>query len=105
MSRLSKNSVSGTLDHHGDRQNVLNDLLKKWLGECVMSPVECKEQAAQCRRMAEGELNLRVQAILTDMARTWDRLAIEADQPEERTIVESDVSTALAASRKRSSQN
>jgi hypothetical protein len=44
-----------------------------------MSPVECKEQAAQCRRMAEGELNLRVQAILTDMAKTWDRLAIEAE--------------------------
>ena len=44
-----------------------------------MSPVECKEHAAQCRRMAEGELNLRVHAILTDMARTWDRLAIEAE--------------------------
>jgi hypothetical protein len=44
-----------------------------------MSPVECKEQAAQCRRMAEGEPNLRVQAILMDMARTWDRLAIEAE--------------------------
>jgi hypothetical protein len=44
-----------------------------------MSPVECKEQAAQCRRMAQGEPNLRVQAILTDMAKTWDRLAIEAE--------------------------
>ena len=44
-----------------------------------MSPAECKEQAAQCRRMAEGEPNLRVQAILTDMAKTWDRLAIEAE--------------------------
>jgi hypothetical protein len=44
-----------------------------------MSPVECKEQAAQCRRMAEGEANLRVQAILVDMARTWDRLAIESE--------------------------
>ena len=44
-----------------------------------MSPVECKEQAAQCRRMAEGEQNLRVQAILMDMAKTWDRLAIEAE--------------------------
>jgi hypothetical protein len=29
--------------------------------------------------MAEGELNLRVQTILTDMAKTWDRLAIEAE--------------------------
>jgi hypothetical protein len=44
-----------------------------------MSPIECREQAAQCRRMAEGEPNLRVQAILTDMAKTWDRLAIEAE--------------------------
>ena len=44
-----------------------------------MSPVECKKQAAQCRRMAEGEPNLRVHAILMDMARTWDRLAIEAE--------------------------
>jgi hypothetical protein len=44
-----------------------------------MSPVECKEQAAQCRGMAEGEPNLRVQAILMDMAKTWDRLAIEVE--------------------------
>jgi len=29
--------------------------------------------------MAEGEPNLRVQAILTDMAKTWERLAIEAE--------------------------
>jgi hypothetical protein len=57
----------------------LNDPLKEVAGECVMSPVECKEQAAQCRRMAEGEPNLRVQAILMDMAKTWERLAIEAE--------------------------
>jgi hypothetical protein len=44
-----------------------------------MRPVECKEQAAQCRRMAQGAPNLRVQAILMDMARTWDRLAIETE--------------------------
>jgi hypothetical protein len=44
-----------------------------------MSPVECKEQAAHCRRMADGEANSRVQAILMDMARTWDQLAIEAE--------------------------
>jgi hypothetical protein len=29
--------------------------------------------------MAECEPNLRVQSILIDMARTWDRLAIEAE--------------------------
>jgi hypothetical protein len=46
--------------------------------------VECKEQAAQCRRMAAGEPNLGVQAILTDMAKTWDRLAIEAEISQSR---------------------
>ena len=71
-----------------------------------MSPVECKEQAAQCRRMAEGELNLRVQAILTDMARTWDRLAIEAEisqksKPSLRVISE----LSWQASREPSGQN
>jgi hypothetical protein len=66
-----------------------------------MSPVECREQAAQCRRMAEGEPNLRVQAILTDMAKTWDRLAIEAEISQS-TIVAGDVST---ANRKLSNQN
>jgi hypothetical protein len=78
MSRLNKDSGFGTPGHQGDRQDDLNDP-KEVVGERVMSPVECKEQAAQCRQMAEGEPNLRVQAILMDMARTWDRLAIEAE--------------------------
>jgi hypothetical protein len=34
-----------------------------------MSPVECKEHAAECRQMAECAPNSRVRAILTDMAR------------------------------------
>ena len=71
-----------------------------------MSPVECKEQAAQCRRMAECETNLRVQSILMDMARTWDRLAIEAEisqksGPSLRGISE----LSWQASRKPSGQN
>ena len=49
------------------------------LGECVMDTVECKEHAAECRRMAVRAPSSRVQAILMDMARTWDRLAIEAE--------------------------
>lgn len=44
-----------------------------------MNLVECKEHAAECRQMAECAPNSRVQAILMDMARTWDRLAIEAE--------------------------
>ena len=44
-----------------------------------MRPIKCKEQAAQWRQMAAYEPNRRVQSILIDMARTWDRLAIEAE--------------------------
>ena len=35
---------------------IFNQPPKEVAGECVMSPAECKEHAAQCRRMAEGEL-------------------------------------------------
>jgi len=44
-----------------------------------MNPIECKANAAECRQMAERAPNSRVQAILIDMARTWDRLAIEVE--------------------------
>ena len=78
MSRLSKIQFSA---HYVIKETAerLTQPLKRAAGQCVMSAVECREQAAQCRRMAEGELNLRVQALLTDMAKTWDRLAIEAE--------------------------
>jgi len=71
-----------------------------------MSPVECRQQAAQCRRMAEGELNLRVQAILTDMAKTWERLAIEAEISEARGPSLREISQLRSqASRKLANQN
>jgi len=41
---------------------------------------ECRERAADCREMAERELNAHVRAVLIDMARSWDRLAIQAAQ-------------------------
>ena len=46
----------------------------------MMTPVECRERSAECRAMAEHAPNARVQAILIDMARTWTRLALEAEQ-------------------------
>jgi hypothetical protein len=46
----------------------------------VITPVKCRERAAECRQMADRERNLRVQSILIDMARTWERLALEAEQ-------------------------
>ena len=44
-----------------------------------MDTAECKEHAAECRRMAGRAPNSRMQVIMMDMARTWDRLAIEAE--------------------------
>jgi hypothetical protein len=41
---------------------------------------ECKERAAECREMIERAPNAHVRAALNDMARSWDRLAIQAAQ-------------------------
>jgi hypothetical protein len=44
----------------------------------MISAAECRERAAEYRAMADRE-PFRVQSILIDMARTWDRLALEAE--------------------------
>ena len=66
-----------------------------WCGAAFQSGVgamitsrECRERAAECRQMAERAPNATVQAILIDMARTWERLAIQAAHS--RTIVAAD---------------
>ena len=41
---------------------------------------ECKERAAECREMAQREPNAHVKAVLNAMARSWERLAIQAAQ-------------------------
>ena len=41
---------------------------------------ECRERATECREMAQREPNPHVQAVLNDMARSWERLAIQAAQ-------------------------
>jgi hypothetical protein len=45
----------------------------------MITPVECRLHAVECRQMADRAPNSRVQSILIDMARMWDRLAIEAE--------------------------
>jgi hypothetical protein len=45
-----------------------------------MNSLDCKLRDAECEKLAEGALNPRVQATLRDMARTWTRLALEAEQ-------------------------
>jgi hypothetical protein len=58
----------------------------------MISATECREHAAECRQMADREHIARVQSILIDMARTWDRLALEAEHstpkvtPKQRAI-------------------
>ena len=45
----------------------------------MISAVECREHAVECRQMSERAPSLRVRDILIDMARTWERLALETD--------------------------
>jgi hypothetical protein len=45
----------------------------------MITPVVCRQHAIECRQMADRAPNSRVQSILIDMARMWDRLAIEAE--------------------------
>jgi hypothetical protein len=51
----------------------------------MFTPLECRLRAAECQGMVAHAPNSRVQGILTDMARTWTRLALEA----ERTLKQS----------------
>jgi hypothetical protein len=46
----------------------------------MITPVECRQHAVECQRMAERAANLRMQSILIDMARTWRRLGLEVEQ-------------------------
>jgi hypothetical protein len=41
---------------------------------------EYRERAADCQEMADRELNPHVRAVLNDMARSWERLALQAAQ-------------------------
>jgi hypothetical protein len=42
----------------------------------MISAVECREHAVECRQMSERAPSLRVRDILIDMARGWERLAL-----------------------------
>jgi hypothetical protein len=46
----------------------------------MITTVECRRHAVECQRMAERAANLRMRSILIDMARTWQRLALEVEQ-------------------------
>ena len=46
----------------------------------MLTAERCRVRAAECQRMAAQAPNARVQDILIDMARTWTRLALEAEQ-------------------------
>ena len=46
----------------------------------LITPVECRQHAVECQRMAERAANLRMRSTLIDMSRTWQRLALEVEQ-------------------------
>jgi hypothetical protein len=50
------------------------------LGTAMLTAERCRVRAAECQRMAAQAPNARVRDILIDMARTWMRLALEAEQ-------------------------
>jgi hypothetical protein len=45
----------------------------------MIDVTECRELAAECRQMADRAQTFRVRSILIDIARTWDRLALEVE--------------------------
>ena len=46
----------------------------------MITATECRGHGVECRRMATRAPSLRMKALLVDMARGWDRLAVEAEQ-------------------------
>jgi hypothetical protein len=46
----------------------------------MIPPLECRLRASECQKMASQAPNMRVRDILLDMARTWMRLALEAEE-------------------------
>ena len=50
------------------------------LGVAMLSPEKCRDRAAECLQWAESAPSSRVRDILLDVARTWTRLAIEAEE-------------------------
>jgi hypothetical protein len=63
------------------RGSLFGQMMRCSLGGVAMiTPERCRERAAECVQMAERAPNRRVQDILLDIARTWTRLAFEAEQ-------------------------
>jgi len=43
----------------------------------MITSMECRERAVECRQMAKRAPNVNVQVALIDMAQTWERLALQ----------------------------
>ena len=46
----------------------------------MLTAERCRDRAAECQQMAEHAPSARIRDILLDVARTWTRLALEAEQ-------------------------
>src|SRR3954467_14677234 len=49
-------------------------------GTAMVTAENCRDRAAECRMMADHAPSPRIRDILLDIARTWTRLALEAEQ-------------------------
>ena len=49
------------------------------LGTAMLTVERCRDRAAECQQMAEHAPSARIRVLL-DVARTWTRLALEAEQ-------------------------
>ena len=45
----------------------------------MLSVERCRDRASECQQMAEHAPNTQIRDILLDIARTWRRLALEAE--------------------------
>jgi hypothetical protein len=48
----------------------------------MFTPLECRLRAAECQKVAEQAPNPGMRATLEDMARIWNRLAVDVEDAE-----------------------
>ena len=82
-------SVSGLL---GEEPYLLYLDVCQSVCAAMITHRECRERAAECRETAKRAPSASVQAILIDMARTWERLALQILQssPHDKRFSQSD---------------
>ena len=61
------------------RRGSIRRVVQRSVEGQMISVAECREHAVECRQMSERAPSPRVRDILIDMARGWERLALETE--------------------------